>query len=67
MRSRTKYYVVSFKQNHNITKRKNKVQRWKRRKLKVIILNSDIVHVENLICICRHCNEEQRTMRKNYL
>lgn len=46
LRSKTKYYVVSVKQNHNIMKRKNKVQRMKRRKLKVIILNNDIVHVE---------------------
>lgn len=31
LRSRIKYYVVSFKQNHNIMKRKNKVQRLKRK------------------------------------
>lgn len=67
LRSRIKYYVVSFKQNHNIMKRKNKVQRLKRKRIKVIILNNDFVHLENLMCICSHCNEEQRTMGKNYL
>lgn len=67
LRSIIMYYVVSFKQNHNIMKRKNKVQRLKRKRIKVIILNNDFVYLENLICICSHCNEEQKTTRKNYL